>query len=108
MMINIVYNRTYLRLTMQGHALCGVPGQDLVCAAASILLHTLAEAADRAKETGSAREVHVIRKNGEAEVSCVPMTRYVNLLRLQFDTVCAGFGILAQKYPQNVSFEIRG
>ena len=27
---------------------------------------------------------------------------------LAFDTICAGFELLAQSYPENISYEIRG
>jgi hypothetical protein len=31
-----------------------------------------------------------------------------NSVKIAFDTVCAGFELLARDYPDNISYEIRG
>ena len=40
-MINVRYHRFYNKLTVEGHADSAPKGEDLVCSAASILVHTL-------------------------------------------------------------------
>ena len=41
-MIQVTYYKSYNRVTVEGHALSGAPGHDLVCAGASTLAYTLA------------------------------------------------------------------
>lgn len=45
-MISVIYDRQDFTLTVRGHANTAEYGHDLVCAAASVLLHTYSAAAD--------------------------------------------------------------
>ena len=107
-MIQVVYNREYNRLTIKGHAHSGEYGHDLVCAAASVLAHTIA-----AQVTNLSADKKVYRpviklESGDAEVSCTPHNRYKASVKLMFDTVCGGFELLARDFSENISYEMRG
>lgn len=105
-MIQVVYHREYHRVTIEGHAHSGEPGHDLVCASASILTYTLADRVAHLAASRQAREPILELSEGKAEVSCNPNHKFRTAVTLIFDTVCAGYELLAAKYPRNISFEI--
>lgn len=105
-MIHIVYHRKYHRVTAQGHAQSGEPGHDLVCASATILLYTLADRVLNMAESNQVRAPKVKMDLGDAEISCNPNQRLTSTVTLIFDSICAGFQLLAEDFPENISFEI--
>jgi uncharacterized protein YsxB (DUF464 family) len=107
-MIEVVYNRPYHRVTVKGHAHSGEAGHDLVCAAASVLAHTIGAAVTNLAADKKAHRTVVQLQNGDAEVSCTPYNRYKASVTLMFDTVCGGFELLARDFPENVRYELRG
>ena len=107
-MIEVIYHRTYHRLTIEGHAGSGEIGHDLVCASVSTLAYTLAENISHMEALGHLYSMNVCMDPGEAEIQCSPNTRYKSLVSLIFDSICAGFALLARDYPENISYEIRG
>ena len=107
-MITVVYHRDYHRLTMEGHAQSAEKGHDLVCASASILAYTLAQFVKNMKDAGQIRYPTLELKEGFTLIDCNPSNRISNAVKLAFDTVCAGFELLARDYPDNISYEIRG
>ena len=107
-MIEVVYHRQYHRVTVKGHAYSGDPGHDLVCAAASILAYTLAANMQNMVEQGDARSLVMELNVGNAEVSCIPKTKYKHIATLTIDAICAGYELLARNYPSFISYEVRG
>ena len=105
-MIEVIYERSIPRVTIKGHAGSGEVGHDLVCAAASILACTLASRVDGMKDSERIQCASVELNGGDSRISCEPKENYVLAVRLMFDTICAGFDILAQEYPDNVSFTL--
>ena len=79
-------------VTLQGHAGSDVYGRDLVCAAVSALVLTLAanvegmEGAEISLEAGNSR------------IQCGPDGEAA------FDCICLGFALLAKKYPDYVCY----
>ena len=106
-MIQIIYNRDTSRVSITGHAGSGEVGHDLVCASVSILAYTLASLVRNFGE-GVQRGVTVDLNEGEALISCDPVEDFRCSIKLVFDTICTGFELLAQEYPENVSFEMIG
>ena len=104
-MIEIIYHRKNHRVQLRGHAGAAKPGQDIVCAAASMLAHTLAANAERLVSNGDALTAAIDLRSGRGEVAC--KARRKREVTAAFDTVCAGFGLLAQMEPEYVSYEIR-
>ena len=105
-MIKVTYHRDFNRVTVEGHALSGEAGHDLVCASASILAYTLAEFVKNMKESGQTAFPAIELTEGHALIACTAPIRYKGAVTLAFDTVCAGFELLAHSYPDNISYEI--
>jgi uncharacterized protein YsxB (DUF464 family) len=106
--IKVTYHRDVSRVTVEGHALSGEAGHDLVCASASILAYTLAEFVKNMKEAGQTAFPAIYLDKGHALIACNVPRQIKNSVTLAFDTVCAGFELLAQSYPDNISYEIVG
>ena len=107
-MIQTVYHRKFHRLSIEGHAGSAEHGHDLVCASASILAYTLANTVLNMAECGQVRDPKVELEAGMGEISCRTIHKYEAPVTLIFDTLCAGFELLAQQYPDNISYELRG
>ena len=107
-MIDIVYDRMRLRLTADGHAGFAETGQDIVCAAVTILVYTLAAAVGNMDAAGQARGSSVELGSGHAEIVCAASPRWHACAKMICDQICAGFDILRQMYPDRVRYEVRG
>ena len=107
-MIHVVYHRKFYRLIMDGHAQSAEHGRDIVCAAASILAYTLANNVASMAASGQIRMSPVVRlEEGSAEVCVTPRSGFRAVVTLIFDTICAGFALLARDYPEYITYEIR-
>ena len=106
-MIQVVYYRKYNRLTVTGHAGAAEPGHDLVCASASMLAYTLAANVANMADNGQVREPIMKMVEGDTEISCKPRHNLKATVTLIFDTVCAGFELLAYENPEYISYTIR-
>ena len=107
-MIKVTYHRDLNRVSVEGHAHSGEVGHDLVCASASILAYTLASFVENMESSGQVRYSTIEIKEGDAVISCEPPNRYKGTVTLVFDSICAGFELLARDHPNNISYEIRG
>ena len=96
-MIRVYLDTEALTLEMNGHADYADAGQDIVCAAASILAYTLLE---RARELHA--EVHASIDGGRLSLRCGTHPGHHALMLAAFETVRAGFTLLARKYPEHV------
>lgn len=105
-MIRATYCRKDHSLTVEGHSLSAEKGKDLVCASASILTYTLAAFIENLKGSGIAAETIVQIEEGNTELFCKVAPSFDCTVALVFDSICAGFDILAQKYPEYVKYEI--
>lgn len=107
-MIQVVYHRKFHRVTMEGHAGSAEPGQDLVCASASILAYTLADNVSQLAKKGAARVAPVENmSDGKTEIQLKPHSKYRSVVTMIFDSICAGFALLAYNHPAYIKFEIR-
>lgn len=107
-MIKVIYHRDLNRVSVVGHAMSAEKGQDLVCASASILVYTLASFVKNMKDAEQVYNPTVELKEGDALICCSPPNKFKKSVTLVFDSLCAGFELLARDYPDNVSYEIRG
>lgn len=105
-MIQIVYWKEMHRVSVSGHAGSAKKGEDLICAAASMLTYTLAKAVGDLEELGALYEAHIDMEDGKAEISCKPKSRMKHAARIAFDTVMGGFLLLSQKEPGFVSLRV--
>lgn len=102
-MIKIIYvadpEGGKLTMRAEGHAGYAPAGQDIVCAAVSCLMQTLAYSAAEDEHTSSC-----IYQGKEGPVVNVEAGDSV-LMRDKFELVADGLTLLAEQYPENVSFE---
>ena len=106
-MIEVIYYRGYNRVTVKGHAKSAEAGHDLVCASASMLAYTLAANVAKMAENGQVREPILKTKLGDAKISCNPKHNLKASVTLVFDSLCVGFEMLAIRYPEYITYEIR-
>ena len=101
-MIRARYGRRNLSLCVAGHAGSAPKGEDLVCAAASILAFTAAEAL---RDEGERFFPRIVQTPGELRVSCEPTYGAHRACRRLLDTLWVGFELLARDYPEYVKAE---
>lgn len=95
-----------LHMAAQGHAGAAPKGQDLVCAAASALAETLAQAVERLYYQGMLRRCpRVELEEGRAEIIAQPKARFYKETAMVFWTVQNGMAALAAGFPGNVQLE---
>lgn len=104
-MIKIIYvadpEGGKLTMRAEGHAGYAPAGQDIVCAAVSCLMQTLAYSATEDEHTSSC-----IYQGKEGPVVSVEAGDSV-LMRDKFELVADGLDLLAEQYPENVNFKKR-
>ena len=101
-MIRARYGRRSLTLELRGHAMSAPKGEDLVCAAASVLAFTAAEALNNESERFYPR---VVTRPGAMRIACEPLSGSRKACRRLMDTIWIGFELLARDYPAFVSAE---
>ena len=107
-MIQVTYYRQYNRVTVVGHAGSGPEGHDLVCSAVSALALTLAGNVAYMESQEAVYGVITKLVEGDAEIQCTPYRRYKDSVAQIYRAICVGFELLATKYPENVSYKVRG
>ncbi len=99
--------RERLSLAMQGHAGCGANGTDLVCAACSILAHTLCKmVGDGAKKDMfyTAPITHIA--SGEALIVCAPRADFYEEMLHAYYMAQVGLSLLQREYPDSIEFAV--
>lgn len=107
-MIEVIYYREHNRLTVQGHAKSDEYGRDLICAACSALALTMSANVAHMYDSGCVVQPVTKLEEGNAEISCKPKARYRESVKQTFMSVCVGFEILAAKFPDYISYAVRG
>lgn len=110
-MIEIVYDREKHNVSAAGHAQSDEIGKDLICSAVSILLWTLANnCASMAEEFQNKAGLVIELKPGSALISLPKSASEYDddIIRYTFDTLCCGFDFLAKKFPEYVSYTVKG
>lgn len=105
-MIRAVYHREQNKIVIEGHAYSGEPGHDLICASASMLVYTLAASVESMEKHGHISSAVIDLKEGSGVVGCEAYEQFKSAITLIFDSICAGYELLAANYPKNVSYEI--
>lgn len=92
-----------IRLRVSGHAGAAKKGEDLVCAAASILTYTLAQTAIIMDHDKKLRRTPNIKLDeGDAVITVRPKKAYYDEALYAFYHCEIGFAILEQNYPEFV------
>ena len=95
-----------IHMTLQGHAGAAPKGEDLVCASATMLAYTVAQAVKFMFEQGMLKKKPKISiKEGNAAVIATPTEEtYAEVLHTFWVAQC-GVHVLARNYPQYVRLE---
>lgn len=96
-----------LTLRLRGHAGTAPAGQDLLCAASTALIYTLAQAVTDAADKLENEPVIEIR-DGAAKVRCKPQTLYLPGILVMYQTIVTGFEMLAANYPKHIKVITHG
>lgn len=95
-----------IRIIVKGHAGQAEKGKDLVCSAVSILTYTIAENVKRLcrKHIGA-----ISLDEGESEIDIFLNSdeEYKDFVK-RIEAVSIGFEILAESYPEYVTFNVNG
>lgn len=91
-------------MKVKGHAGTAPKGEDLVCASATMLVYTVAQAVQFMHEQGYLQEKPRIKiREGKASVSAVPWPDYYPEVLHTFWVAQCGAHVLAKNYPEAVS-----
>lgn len=102
-MVLINYDSDNHELTVDGHANFAKTGEDIVCAAISILVYTLGAClSEEYLDETIEMEIGV----GRSRIKCVPKEEYIGNVDLIYATIITGFELLAKVYPANVKLKV--
>ena len=90
----------------EGHAGAGEYGQDIVCAAVSVLLQTLANEVTEAARVGLLAVGVVAHGDGWMKVEMTPTDQTQDMADAWVELVQDGIDALAESYPKNVELEV--
>lgn len=90
----------------EGHAGAGEYGQDIVCAAVSVLLQTLANEVVEAARAGLLAVGVVAHGDGWMKVKATPTAQTQDMVEAWVELVQDGIDALAESYPENVELEV--
>lgn len=90
----------------EGHAGAGEYGQDIVCAAVSVLLQTLANEVVEAARAGLLAVGVVAHGDGWMKVEMTPTDQTQDMADAWVELVQDGIDALAESYPENVELEV--
>ena len=106
-MINITFNPQSLELKVDGHAQHGKKGEDIVCAAISTLFYTLGEALHQSEDIMTSPIVFE-DNDGKGYIKCFPKEKYIGNVARTYWTILVGMELVANNYPNNVTFKVGG
>ena len=90
----------------KGHAGAGKYGQDIVCAAVSVLMQTLANEVEEAARAGTVALGAVAHGDGWMKVEVIPTRESCNMVEAWVELVKDGLDALAESYPENVELVV--
>lgn len=95
-----------VHMTLRGHAGAAPRGQDLICASATTLAYTLAQAVQFLWEQGTLKKKpRLWLHEGEATIIATPREDCFAQVLQTFWTVQCGCYCLARNYPQHITLD---
>lgn len=91
-----------MRLDVDGHAGAAEKGEDLICAAVSMMTQTLGRVLEETEARGRI-ECKVVNREGKAMIWANPTIGCMNETKAYFRFVVLGLRLLARQYPANVA-----
>ncbi len=106
-MVTITYQKGQglepTRLEIKGHALYGEAGQDVLCSALSILMHTAAKTVEEMEQKGWLMVLPTLELSvGQGVVEFLIHPQYDFIAKAKMDTVVTGLKLLERYYPKYV------
>lgn len=98
--------KTGYEVKAKGHAGAGKYGQDIVCAAVSCLMQTLANEVEEAARAGLVALGAVAHGEGWMRVEVTPTCESCDMVEAWVELVQDGLDALAESYPENVELEV--
>ena len=98
--------KTGYEVKAKGHAGAGKYGQDIVCAAVSCLMQTLANEVEEAARAGLVALGAVAHGEGWMKVEVTPTHESCDMVEAWVELVQDGLDALAESYPENVELEV--
>lgn len=98
--------KTGYEVKAKGHAGAGRYGQDIVCAAVSCLMQTLANEVEEAARAGLVALGAVAHGEGWMKVEVTPTCESCDMVEAWVELVQDGLDALAESYPENVELEV--
>lgn len=98
--------KTGYEVKAKGHAGAGKYGQDIVCAAVSCLMQTLANEVEEAARAGLVALGAVAHGEGWMRVEVTPTHESCDMVEAWVELVQDGLDAIAQSYPDNVQLEM--
>ena len=105
MQIDFRQERGQIQVRIRGHAGYAPTGEDIVCAAASMLGALLEDTLLRENTQGGLRFLSVQKSNGVLELDFSPTLSGWSRLSPVLEAVEHGFRLLADQYPSYVSLD---
>lgn len=104
-MIEITYYPRFNTVYVRGHAHYAEEGKDIICAAVSAIVWTLAETVQKLVSENKAMEPKVRLGSGKAEVAVDARPDYEAEIKMIFGYICTGFEHIAQESADYVSYK---
>ena len=98
--------KTGYEVKAKGHAGAGKYGQDIVCAAVSCLMQTLANEVEEAARAGLVALGAVVHGEGWMKVEVTPTRESCDMVEAWVKLVQDGLDALAESYPENVELVV--
>ena len=98
--------KTGYEVKAKGHAGAGKYGKDIVCAAVSCLMQTLANEVEEAARAGLVALGAVAHGDGWMKVEVTPTCESCDMVEAWVELVQDGLDALAESYPENVELEV--
>lgn len=100
-------DRGTLHMTIRGHAGAGKKGEDLVCAGATMLAYTLAQAVEFLFLDGKLRRKPKLKiSEGDCEIICCPNEDSYGQALMAYWVQQCGAQTLAKNFPENVHLDL--
>ena len=97
-----------LTADIAGHAGYGPPGQDIVCAAVSMLAQALAASLERAQEKGLLVACCCQVEEGDVHIRARAAPSGLPVIRGMTEVIRTGYRLLAEQYPGYVTVDTPG
>lgn len=106
-MINVTFNPKKYQISISGHAGYNMEGNDVVCAAASMLFYTLQRSLQAVKAGMiKPKTLRIKEEPGNSTIKCTPLPQFEANVQVIFFTVLNGFEALMESFPENVKLTI--